>query len=265
MVIKEDAIDIELFKQLLRELPAFETMLKGKPYGSNERVNYSATNVAYNPEVAQVWRDMFQEHLSQKFLDDIIRLFGPYIPKYYPDFETRFAPISKLKAGIRKADEDSDADVLLDVQLALNTPVFLPGTTVRGPHVDCPKKLFVGLFYFRLDDDDSEGGDLELYKPKTSPPKLDHTRTGKFEDMELVRRVPYRQNTAVLFLNTPEALHGVSVRSRTPFYRVFLNLLGEMRSPLFDPANGKTTTVASGNSFQGQNSVANLFYAGYDY
>ncbi len=266
MVVKRDAIDKDLFRELLKALPPFESMLKGSPYGSNERVNYSATNVAYNPSIAPIWKQLFQEHLSQAFLDDILRLFGPHISRYYPDFESRFAPVSKLKAGIRNADEVSDAAVLLDVQLALNTPVVVSGTTVRGPHVDCPKKLFVGLFYFRLDEDDSEGGDLEIYRPKQGPAKLDYMRTGKFEDMELVQRVPYQQNVVSLFLNTPESLHGVTMRSATPFYRVFLNLLGEMRAPLFDLSNGGKVITGSGSKYsQAQNGAADLFYAGYKY
>jgi hypothetical protein len=261
---KKDALDKELFAQLLKSLPSPEMMLKGVPYSSNERINYSCTNVAYNPAFTPLWREVFQAHLSQAFLDDVLRLFGPYIPKYFPDFETRYKPISQLKAGIRVADQVSDADVLLDIQLALNTPVVVPGTTVRGPHVDCPKKLFVGLFYCRLDGDDSEGGDLEIYKPKHRPVALDQTRTGKFQDMELVESIPYEQNVLALFLNTPDSLHGVSVRSRTPLYRVFLNILGEMRTPMFDLGNG--SSASSNPKFsQATNGAAANFFAGYNY
>jgi hypothetical protein len=38
----------------------------------------------------------------------------------------------------------------------------------------------------------------------------------------------------VLFLNSIDALHGVSVRSTTNVPRYFLNLVAEVREPLFD-------------------------------
>lgn len=234
LVVCRNVLPADLHSELKRGLPPLSDLLKGKTYPGNHRLNYSATNLAFNSRVGAVLRELVQEHLQQSFLDDVVRLLGGYIPDYFPDFEERFGLPLNLKAGIRPVDQDSDADVLLDCQLAVNTPVTIGGTTVRAPHVDCPKKLFVGLYYLRLDADDSTGGDLELYTPRSSEISLDETRTASVSDMQLVRRVPYESNTLVLFLNTPISYHGVTVRSRTPHHRLFINLLGEMREPLFN-------------------------------
>ncbi len=233
MLIARDVLDKNVFRQLLQGLPPLSTMLKGADYGSNQRINYSASNVALNPTIPQIWKDFVQTHVNQIFLDDLIRLFGSSILKNYPDFEQRFGSLKDLRSGIREIDKNSHADVFLDCQIAVNTPASLSGTTVRGPHVDCPKKLFVGLLYMRLDEDDSEGGDLEIYRPKSRPVKLDYTRTGDLEAMEFVTSVPYEQNVLVMFLNTNEALHGVSPRSKTDVHRVFINLVAEMPTQLF--------------------------------
>lgn len=164
---------------------------------------------------------------------------------------------NELKAGIRKADDDSAANVLLDFQIALNTPVEFGGTSVRGPHLDCPRKLFVGLLYFRDDADDSEGGDLEFYCVKgEGTAKLDAGRTGQRDDFELVKSVPFKGNVLVLFLNSPEALHGVSIRSRTMYPRIFLNLLGELKENLFvAPSSEAKLLTTSGPSPKKLNST----------
>lgn len=236
VIIAPNVLDAALHESLKSGLPSLDVLTKGKKYPGNYRLNYSATNLAFNPEVPLVWKQFVQEHLGQRFLDDILRLLGGAIQTEYPDLvSSRGTPLS-LKAGIRPVDQDSDADVLLDCQLAVNTPVTIGGTTVRAPHIDCPKKLFVGLLYLRLDGDDSVGGELEIYKPTKPSPALDQNRTASVGDMKVVRRIPYESNTLVLFLNTPRSFHGVTVRGRTPHHRLFVNLLGEMREPLFQLA-----------------------------
>ncbi len=244
MLIARDALDASVFKQLLDGLPPLKTMLKGTEYGSNQRINYSASSVALNPSVPQIWKDFVQAHVNQEFLDDLIRLFGPSILNYYPDFEGRFGSLNSLRSGIREIDKNSPANVFLDCQIAVNTPASLSGTTVRGPHVDCPKKLFVGLLYMRLDEDKSDGGDLEIYRPKRRPVELDYTRTADLDDMEFVTRVPYEKNVLVMFLNTPESLHGVSPRSQTDVHRVFVNLVAEMPTQLFQLQTGAPATTS---------------------
>ena len=48
---------------------------------------------------------------------------------------------------------------------AYNTPVK-SSHVVTGPHLDHFDKINFGLYYLRLDDDKSEGGDLVIYKWK---------------------------------------------------------------------------------------------------
>jgi hypothetical protein len=234
LVVVKNVLPLELLADIQRALPPLEVMLQGKPFTSNQRFNYSAADVAANSDIAAVVKDLVSEHLGQAFLNDIIRLFHKQILVHYPNFEERFGPISALKAGIRGQDNDALCNVFLDSQIAFNTPVEIGGTTVRGPHLDDPRKLFVGLFYLRLDGDQSRGADLEIYRSKVNPANLDITRTASIADMELVETVKYEANTLVLFLNTPKSFHGVKPRSRTPYHRVFLNLLGEMPEPLFE-------------------------------
>ncbi len=234
LIIIKNVLPPNLLAEIKASLPPLEVLLEGKKFTSNQRFNYSAAAVAANSTIPSVLKEMVAEHLSQAFLDDIIRLFGDHILQHYPDFEERFGPLTALKAGVRGQVNDGHCNVFLDSQIAFNTPVEIGGTTVRGPHLDDPRKLFVGLFYLRLDGDLSRGSDLEIYYSKVRPARLDVTRTANLADMALFETVKYEANTLVLFLNTPNSFHGVKPRSRTPYHRVFLNLLGEMPEPLFE-------------------------------
>lgn len=248
LVIVKNVLPPQLIADIKSGLPPLDVLLEGKTFTSNQRFNYSAAAVAANSTIPTGLKDLVAEHLSQAFLDDIIRLFGDQILQHYPDFEQRFGSLTSLKAGVRGQANDSPRNVYLDSQIAFNTPVEIGGTTVRGPHLDDPRKLFVGLFYLRLDDDQSRGADLEIYRSKVQPSRLDITRTANLADMELLETVKYEANTLVLFLNTPSSFHGVKPRSRTSFHRVFLNLLGEMPSPLFEIEPSRDRLFGSGIS-----------------
>lgn len=235
-VVVDNVLPAELYGKLTECLPPLDVLTKGVKYGNNQRFNYSCTNIAFNPQINLEFKNFVQEHLSQSFLGDVLRVFEPAIKQYYPDLEKRMGP---LKCGIRPVDGESDATVLMDVQLGVNTPSLLSGTTVRGPHIDCPRKLFVGLFYLRLPEDDSTGGDLQILERAAAlvasgrDIRYDYTRTADPRDVQVVETVPYAPNRLVLLLNTRDSIHGVSCRSRSGHRRLFLNLLGEMRSPLF--------------------------------
>lgn len=185
-LLATNLLPAEVYSKMQEALPDLPTLLKGQKPGSNRRFNYSATNIAFNPQIPQHFKTFVQDHLNQAFLDDFLRLFGSHILSQYPDFESRYKPLKQLKAGIRGADGFSDADVLLDVQIAFNTPSAVAGTTVRSAHIDCPRKLFVGLFYMRQPGDQSSGADLNICRAKSKNLQLDATRTADEKDIETV-------------------------------------------------------------------------------
>lgn len=234
-VVIEEALDAETLAKVTKSIPDLAILTMGSKVANNQRFNYSASDILASEAIDPLFKDLANVHLGQEFLSGVLRLFGDFVSEYFPDFEKRYGKLADLRAGVRGKDNDNDCvDVLMDFQLASNTPVFLPGTTVRAPHIDCPKKLFVGLLYLRPADDDSIGGDLELYTPNSNKPRMDITRTVTRDDMTVFKTVPYKNNTLVLFLNTPRSYHGVTVRGKTKHVRLFLNLLGEMKEPIFD-------------------------------
>jgi len=230
-LVLRDALPEDRCARLISEFPALDVVSQGRPMGSNLRYSMSAPEALGAPEMPPVWRELIEQHISQEFLDGLMRIFGDHIRRLYPSFEQDHAPLDELRVGVRRVE--SDSDVHLDAQISINTPVLDQPNSVRECHLDAPNKLFVGLFYLRTDDDDSVGGDLEISRWRRDAPRGLRGRMAYRAFTQVVETVPYARNTLILFVNSPYSLHGVTVRSRTKAPRLFLNLLGEVKSPLF--------------------------------
>lgn len=84
----------------------------------------------------------------------------------------------------------------------------------------------------RTDQDDSEGGHLQLCRFRGEP-KLRKVVAAD-DDVELVDHVTYEPNALVFMINAPCAVHGVSLGKPTPHIRRYVNFLAELREPIFD-------------------------------
>jgi hypothetical protein len=230
-VIVEDALESSLVDQLIEEFPV-DAITGGRSHPSNRRLNLRAATSIEDARLSPLWREIVATHVSQRYLDQLLELFGDAVRETYPRFERRYGKLAELRAGIRDRDTFESADVLLEAQAAVNTPVTGPASSVRRGHIDDPNKLFVGLYYLRPPDDYSTGGDLELYRYRPGRPVFEgHEIDDRY--IEVVKTVPYRRNTLIVFMNSPASLHGVTVRQQTDATRLFLNLGAEVRRDLF--------------------------------
>ncbi|NQV98288.1 MAG: hypothetical protein HQ483_01210 [Rhodospirillales bacterium] len=188
-----------------------------------------------------IWRGFMKTHFSSRFYRRVIGALGDGIRQTYPDLENRLGKKLEHLTVQPRLHEDRGADVFLDIQFAYNTPVVAP-TRVRARHVDDPKKLFSGLFYMRAPDDDSQGGNLEICRWRGQPkfrnpfiPGQEVQNTHIDEDQsELVDVIDYQANTLLMFVNSPSAIHGVTARPPTPHIRRYINIIAELREPLYD-------------------------------
>lgn len=235
LVVRE-VLPREACAALLEAFPSTRAIAGDREKTSNQRFSLSVSAARATEQVAPIWRGLAEEHVGQDFLDQLVRLFDGHIRRVHPTFERRFHALPSLRAGVRGIHDFHEADVLLDAQICVNTPVYGQPSSVRGPHVDLPNKLFVGLFYLRHPEDRSEGGDLQLFARR---PGARGRFVGQFCSGDAYRpfeTVRYASNVLVLFLNSIESVHGVTARAITPWPRLFLNLLGEVRRPVFSLA-----------------------------
>lgn len=234
-LVVHDVLPKEIFDHLVRIFPSVETVVKGAQLGSNKRFDYTIQDMRSNPGIDPLWKEFLEVNASQEFFNDFLRLFGSDIETRYPALKQKFGSLSAIKNGIRYLDNHETHDLLFDAHISINTPVIEKPNSVRGSHVDDPKKLFGALFYMRPPEDtDSKGGELLIYKYKDKNQKKFYGQAIDEKYIEVVETVPYRANTLVLFLNTIDSLHGVTPRERTKHPRLFVNLVAEMKEPIFD-------------------------------
>jgi hypothetical protein len=241
-LVVEDALPPAIAATLLAEMPALEVLAQGLPLGSNQRFYLPSQKVAGDPRISIAWRRAMSEvnAAPQALLDWVISHLGGYILDAFPDFEDRFGPLRELRAVPRFQPGQRRGEVGVDAQIVVNSPPLADGTRVRGPHLDLPNKLISALLYLRPEDDDSTGGELELYQAIGDRLELDDHNDVAPEGVRLVRTYPYRHNLLVFPVSTPQSLHGVSPRARTARPRYQVHIVGEMAEPLFEiPRSGR--------------------------
>jgi hypothetical protein len=247
-LVVRDALPRDLFEELIGSFPSTEEIAGSRPLASNKLIIMAARQVAENIAISDTWQKYFDYHTSRAFYLDAIALWREFIAEAYPDIEAILgkslldATTDTRHSGEGENPANQAQDIQLDCQFGINCPVDTP-SSVRGPHIDSANKLFAGLLYFRDRDDDSTGGDLEMYRYRD--PRL-HYRPGTAvdrdifvgmsarklsrvprHDVERISSIPYQANVFVMWLNTPYVLHGVSPRQPTPWTRRYTNLLGE--------------------------------------
>ncbi len=243
-VVIENALPDELYQALAETMPTAEYIAErlGKEIVSNERYNYVSEHTLTDPNSSRVWKDFVTYHSSPEFLQEFLDLFYDDLVEANPGVEEKTGPLRDLRVGRRNHDDFERYDILMDCTAVINSPVTGRPTSYRGPHVDKPYKLFGGLFYMRLPEDDSTGGDLILYKYREGGHRFhvaeSEYRGNRFDIdekyVEEVTTVTYRPNTLVMYPINRLALHGVSVRSVTPHQRRFTAFVGDLQDPLFD-------------------------------
>jgi hypothetical protein len=238
-IIVKDALEEEVCLKLASEWPSIATLSKGvdnkgMDLSSNKRFHYLAKESLSDEQITPLWKEFITLHTSSTFLNEFLYIFKEHILQLYPDFEKEYGSFETLNSGLRKVDTFESADVLLDALISINTPVVTKPTAVRRAHIDLPDKLFAGLFYMRDPQDISTGGDLEIYKFKNGKPYGFRKCESAERYVEYVKTIKYERNVLVVLINSIYSLHGVSVRSLTNSTRYFVNLVGEVKKPLFD-------------------------------
>jgi len=260
-LVIDDAVEPELYRELAATMPPAEMILRGRIAENNTPYRLSAHDMLLGQRTADsgqqendendaasrapvvccplsavrmaAWREFIRLHTSKEFFDDVVRVFGGTIRALHPELESRTGALDALRTSIRYAEPFADA--ALDCQITWGSPVR-ESTRCHRVHVDRQLALYAGLLYMRRPEDDSRGGDLELYRFRSRPRVFE---PGRYVDDALVERVktiPYAANRLVFFIHSSDALHGVSARSATPHPRLHVNFLAELQEMFWELA-----------------------------
>lgn len=227
-----DALDEAYYRELAAAFPSLTRIADNKPILDNQAYLLAARNVIDDHDLPQIWREFFEYHSSPEFFREMVAFWEADIQREYPNLAERFGkPLTGLTTSVRarskeKSSGNLGADMMLDCQFGMNSPVSTPGS-VRGPHIDKPYKLYAALLYFRHPDDNFAGGDLDLYRARKDTYLTDAQLNLDEQHVQRFTTVHYRPNTLVMWLNTPRSFHGVSPRSVTSVPRRYVNFLAE--------------------------------------
>jgi hypothetical protein len=232
-LVIHEALETDYYNQLAAEFPAAEIILNGRQPVSNKNFRYAANDALDDPRISPRWREFIRRHVSQEFFHEVCTLFGSHIRALNPGLEASVSKeLPRWESSVRF--REPIRDVALECQFAYGTPVAERSRTI-GPHVDREVALYAGLLYLRDEEDDSAGGDLELYRfTDDCPAFAPDSRLVPDDRVTRFRSIGYAQNTFVFFLHSPKSLHGVSPRGVTTFPRRHINFVGELTTKVFD-------------------------------
>jgi len=225
-IIIENALPALLAEKLTNEFPLDCFDLES----NNCRLDIPASKIQSFKSITQAWHEFIQFHSSEAFLNQILDLFSEHVNNSILLENKNFYP------GVRGEDLNKKNNIFLDAQISVNTPVTIK-SSVRGIHTDNTNKLYSGLFYLRLPNDYSEGGDLELYKWNEGyslQEKIKYYKEGiDLMHVKKSKKIKYKNNLAIIFLNSIDSLHAVTPREITNKPRCFVNLVGELDRDIF--------------------------------
>jgi hypothetical protein len=238
----DDALEPQIYASLAEQFPSIDIVnRRGRPVKNNHLYLLSAQDVMEDVRIAQAWRDFFRYHVSVQFWRDALPLIKSQLLTINPGLETLAGrPLEEFRVAVREKDAEFEQEISLDCQFGMNSPV-IRRSSVRSPHLDHPSKLFNALLYCRAPDDDTPGGELILYR-RTGPLAYSDGSSILPTRVVAAKRIAYRANRLVLFLNSPWSVHGVAPRPQTPHVRRYVNFLCEFRQPLFDVERASALT-----------------------
>ena len=226
-IVIDDALPLELYNMLKSSLPSSEKIIGNNEYHENFAYRYNANNSLKDKDISNEWKEFIKYHTSYKFLEEFYNIFGDSIKKIYKVEKEKL--FNENNVGVRFEKKNF---FNLDCQFVINTPTN-GNTAVIEPHLDNPVEFYAGLLYMKDDDDDSVGGNLTTYTFKDKPSFYGKSRVRE-EKVNLIEEIEYKKNRLVMFLNSPYSLHGVTKRSKTKFYRKYINIIGEFNFELFN-------------------------------
>jgi hypothetical protein len=229
---ERDVVPAALYEELAAGFPSLAVIVNDRTdFGSNEAVRMTVKQVLSDRRIAPLWREFFEYHTSADYWRDVTRLFAAHFRREFPGLEER---VGRAYGDWRVVPRGyaGEAEVRLDCQFVMNTPVTRK-SSVKTAHIDLCDKIFSALFYMRDPGDRSAGGDLGLYDWRREPRFIKHRALHR--DVSLVKTVPYRANSYLCFVNSAQAVHGVSPRDETDVPRRYINFIAELPTKAFEP------------------------------
>ena len=216
-VVIEDALPWDLYEQLEREWPE-QQLLATQPHDNGICYRLKADSMLRPGLVSEAWRKFTEYHTSVKFYNEVKNVFKDYITDL-PNVENSLSP--------RGWDKGNDM-IGTDCQTVMHSPIDFSS---RTPHIDNPREIYAGLLYMPYPKDDSTGGEFQIHRSVGEIKRVNKNGGREVEvknQGSIVKSVPYKRNTFVIFCNNSSAsVHSVSKRENATLHRRSVNIIAE--------------------------------------
>jgi hypothetical protein len=216
-VVIEDALPWDLYEQLEREWPE-QQLLATQPHDNGICYRLKADSMLRPGLVSEAWRKFTEYHTSVKFYNEVKNVFKDYITDL-PNIENSLSP--------RGWDKGNDM-IGTDCQTVMHSPIDFSS---RTPHIDNPREIYAGLLYVPYPKDDSTGGEFQIHRAVGEIKRVNKNGGREVEiknQGSIVKSVPYKRNTFVIFCNNSSAsVHSVSKRENATLHRRSVNVIAE--------------------------------------
>ena len=231
-VVMENVLDQVLCDQLVAQFPVQQIISQWPAATTKYYLNVGQSE--RDSQVSPLWKRELLDLVQPEVWRNLVRIFGDSLLREYPDFEERYGALSGFRVGNRREEDFSNKDVLLDSKAVIHTPASGAPEIERPPHLKRFSTVFLAYVLLRAHDDNSKGADFDFYS--IAPGKrirLGPRRTMRPERLKLEMQVPYRNNTLVMFLNTPRSFQGVAARSSSTRPYMALHFTAHLPSHLY--------------------------------
>jgi len=228
-IVVPDALDPALYRQLCAGFPPFSRIGWDDPLvlpRSNAKYEFSAALMMADDKVPEAWRTFVALHSDRAFFESVAAAFDAHWPAALRQALGGTFAGHTMERLVRHRPKA--ARIALDARIEINCPVTAAASSPRGAHLDTANRIYSGLFYMRHPEDDSNGGDLQLFRWKDGPVREIDATELPVERVECVVTIPYRPNLLVFFPQGIDAIHGVSVRQPTPHFRRYVFITAEL-------------------------------------
>ena len=216
-VVIEDALPWDLYEQLEREWPE-QQLLATQPHDDGICYRLKADSMLRPGLVSEASRKFTEYHTSVKFYNEVKNVFKDYITDL-PNIENSLSP--------RGWDKGNDM-IGTDCQTVMHSPIDFSS---RTPHIDNPREIYAGLLYMPYPKDDSTGGEFQIHRAVGEIKRVNKNGGREVEiknQGSIVKSVPYKRNTFVIFCNNSSAsVHSVSKRENATLHRRSVNVIAE--------------------------------------
>ena len=210
----ENALPQDLYEQLEQEWPK-EQLLSTEPFDSGICYRLKADEMLKPGKVSNLWKEFTKYHTSIEFYKEMLEVFKDFVPH-----------VDDLTLSARGWDNGDDK-IGTDCQAVMHNPIDFSSRTA---HLDNPREIYAALLYMPYKDDHSTGGEFQIHQTHDNISEVNETGGREVNEKagEIVKVVPYKANTLVVFCNnSTRCVHSVSARNNAVLHRRSVNIIAE--------------------------------------